>query len=162
MTSTEQSPQILMLPLTTSNSLLVEDDFNLTIVLADLLLAMMARIAHLPMMVVTTVELPMIVAPVMILVAALSIMPLPPVSLSQVVIFSTLSLAVTPTLSRVNSTPWMSASIIPPHLRNSITIIGLRALSRTTDSGATLMHPNFAEILTSAWIVPLSTPEPVP
>ena len=160
MTSTEQSPQIFMLLLTISNSLLVED-FNLTIVLADLLLAMMARIAHLPMMVVTAV-LPMIVAPVMILVAALSIMPLPPVSLSQVVIFSTLSLAVTPTLSRVNSTPWMSASIIPPHLRNSITIIGLRALSRTTDSGATLMHPNFAEILTSAWMLPLSTPEPAP
>lgn len=161
MTSTEQSPQILMLLLTISNSLLVED-FNLTIVLADLLLAMKARNAHLPMMVVTAVELPMIVAPVMILVAALSIMPLPPVSLSQVVIFSTLSLAVTLTLSRVNWTPWMSASIIPPHLRNSITIIGLRALSRTTDSGATLMHLNFAEILTSAWIVPLSTPEPAP
>ena len=140
-----------MQQLTSSTSLTLVEDFNLLVLLpmmvleTDLLLATKARLAHPLMMVALQEVLPTMV--VQVVADLLNTMELLLVLLSLEVISSTLLLVATLMPSRVNLIPWMSASIIPLQHLNSITIIGLLVLSKTTDSGVILMHLIFAEML---------------
>ena len=140
-----------MQQLTSSTSLTLVEDFNLLVPLPMMVLMMVPVVVLMIAPAVTTlaVTASSIIAPQLVL-------------LSLVVISSTLSLAVTPMLLKVNLILWMSASIIPLQHLNSITIIGLLVLSKTTDSGVILMHLNFAEMLMIAWTIQLRTKESKP
>jgi hypothetical protein len=136
-----------MQQLNSSTPLKLAEDFNLLMMVleTDLLLAPKARLAH-PLMKVALLEvLPTMV--VQVVADLLNTMELLLVLLSLEVISSTLLLVATLMPSRVNLIPWMSALIIPLQHLNSITIIGLLVLSKTTDFGVILMHLNFAEML---------------